>query len=316
MEAIVEGACAECTGGGNTAIGHSALQSATDGYFDTGIGYQALTNASTGYYNTGVGARALLGNLDGLYNTAIGADALSSNDSGSNNVAVGARALHNNEASGNVAIGEQALQNNSTGASNIAVGNQAGISANNPSNSIFIGNSGSASDTNVIRIGTLGTQTKTVMAGIFGIAISNGSTVMMNSTGQFGTVNSSRRYKENIRSMGHMSAMLARLRPVTFQYKQAYEDGSRPVEYGLIAEEVAEVFPYLAVFNDKGQPETVKYHLLPTFLLEGFQEQQRVIAELQARKRAAAGDHRCSGERACRAARERGRRACRRSRRR
>ena len=76
-----------------------------------------------------------------------------------------------------------------------------------------------------------------------------------------------------------MSAMLAQLRPVTFRYRKPYDDGSKPIEYGLIAEEVAEVFPYLAVFNDKGQPETVKYHLLPTFLLAGYQAQQRVIAE-------------------------------------
>ena len=33
------------------------------------------------------------------------------------------------------------------------------------------------------------------------------------------------------------------------------------------------------MFNERGQPEAVKYHLLPTFLLAGYQEQQRVIAE-------------------------------------
>ena len=102
--------------------------------------------------------------------------------------------------------------------------------------------------------------------------------VLIDSNGQLGTVSSSRRYKEDIQPMGAMSDMLARLRPVSFRYIKPYADGSKPIEYGLIAEEVAEVFPYLAVFNDEGQPETVKYHLLPTFLLEGFQEQQRVIA--------------------------------------
>ena len=102
--------------------------------------------------------------------------------------------------------------------------------------------------------------------------------VLIDSNGQLGTVSSSRRYKEDIQPMGAMSDMLAKLRPVTFRYKKPYDDGSKPIEYGLIAEEVAEAFPYLAVFNDKGQPETVKYHLLPTFLLEGFQEQQKIIA--------------------------------------
>ena len=41
----------------------------------------------------------------------------------------------------------------------------------------------------------------------------------------------------------------------------------KPVQYGLIAEEVAEVLPDLAVFNQDGSPETVKYHLLPSLLL-------------------------------------------------
>jgi hypothetical protein len=45
----------------------------------------------------------------------------------------------------------------------------------------------------------------------------------------------------------------------------------------LIAEEVAEVLPGLAVFNADGQPETVKYHLLPSFLLAGYRQQQRTI---------------------------------------
>jgi len=48
----------------------------------------------------------------------------------------------------------------------------------------------------------------------------------------------------------------------------------------LIAEEVADVMPYLTVFKN-GRPETVKYHLLPTFLLEGWQAQQKTISALK-----------------------------------
>jgi Tfp pilus assembly protein PilN len=40
------------------------------------------------------------------------------------------------------------------------------------------------------------------------------------------------------------------------------------------------VLPDLAVFNAAGQPETVKYHLLPAFLLAGYQAQQNTIAAL------------------------------------
>ena len=38
---------------------------------------------------------------------------------------------------------------------------------------------------------------------------------------------------------------LLRLRPVTFHYKPQYDDGSHLLQYGLIAEEVAEVYPDL-----------------------------------------------------------------------
>jgi hypothetical protein len=78
--------------------------------------------------------------------------------------------------------------------------------------------------------------------------------------------------------MADVSALLAKLRPVTFRYTAPYADGGKPIQYGLIAEEVAEILPDLAVFNAAGQPETVKYHLLPAFLLAGWQAQQNTIA--------------------------------------
>ncbi len=82
--------------------------------------------------------------------------------------------------------------------------------------------------------------------------------------------------------MGEASAALRQLRPVTFRYKKPYDDGSKPIQYGLIAEEVAEVLPDLVVFNADGKPETVAYHLLPSFLLAEYQRQQTSV-ELQER---------------------------------
>jgi uncharacterized coiled-coil protein SlyX len=93
---------------------------------------------------------------------------------------------------------------------------------------------------------------------------------MIDSNGNLGTVNSSRRFKEDITDMGDASARILRLRPVTFRYKKPYDNGGKPIQYGLIAEEVAQVFPELTVFDAKGQPETVKYHLLATLLLNEF----------------------------------------------
>lgn len=57
------------------------------------------------------------------------------------------------------------------------------------------------------------------------------------------------------------------------------EDGRKPIQYGLIAEDVAEVFPDLVVFNKDGHPETVKYHLLAPLLRHELQKQRAESAQ-------------------------------------
>jgi hypothetical protein len=47
-----------------------------------------------------------------------------------------------------------------------------------------------------------------------------------------------------------------------WRYKQPFADGSKPVQYGLIAEEVAEVYPDLVAHSTDGQIVTVKYQVL------------------------------------------------------
>jgi hypothetical protein len=244
------------------------------------------TSASTGIFSPATGRIALssAGNLFlhdiGNLNAALGRNALAENTSGNSNTAVGFHALDDNvSGAGNVAVGATSLGGNTSGNSNIGIGTSAGLFATNSSNSIFIGNSGSGTDTAVIKIGTNGTQSKTYIAGISGVPTDFGGAVpvLVAVNGQLGTTSSSRRYKEDIKPMGDMSGVLMKLTPVTFRYKRPYADGGKPIQYGLIAEEVAEVLPGLAVFNADGQPETVKYHLLPSFLLAGYRQQQRTI---------------------------------------
>jgi hypothetical protein len=179
----------------------------------------------------------------------------------------------------NVALGSGALFSNVSGSNNIAVGKDAGNNLLGDSN-IAIGNGGAASDVGTIRIGG-GSQTRAFIGGIRGITTgqNNAVAVVIDSTGQLGTISSSRRYKEEITDMGDASARLQALRPVTFRYKQPYANGEKPLQYGLIAEEVAEVFPELAVFNDDGQPETVKYQDLAPLQLN---EVQKLRAEKDA----------------------------------
>ena len=45
-----------------------------------------------------------------------------------------------------------------------------------------------------------------------------------------------------------------------------YADGSKPRDFGLIAEEVEEVFPDLVMRNEAGDVETVQYHKLVPML--------------------------------------------------
>jgi hypothetical protein len=60
---------------------------------------------------------------------------------------------------------------------------------------------------------------------------------------------------------------------VSFRYKQADEKGGYPLQFGLIAEEVAEVFPELVQYDDKGKPIAVSYNLLTPLLLGELQRE-------------------------------------------
>jgi hypothetical protein len=133
-------------------------------------------------------------------------------------------------------------------------------------------------------------QNRTFLAGVRGVTtgLSNAIPVVVDSSGQFGTISSSGRYKFDVETMENASSAVLRLRPVTFRYK-SYGPGSA-VQYGLIAEEVAEVAPELVVFDSLGRPETVMYHFLAPMLLNEVQKQHAVIesqrhqiAELHAR---------------------------------
>jgi hypothetical protein len=272
---------ANTTGGGNTASGYRALYFNTTGTNNTASGDGALYHNTTGGGNTAIGENAMISNTTGGANTASGLQALSSNTTGVDNTASGVYALGNNTSGNdNTASGEYALLGNTTGDGNIAIGYDAGVNVTNTSNNIEIGNLGSATDSGVIRIGTAGTQTSAFIAGIWGATTQSSGAVpvLVDSNGNLGVMSSSRRYKEDIQDMAEASSGLLRLRPVTFHYKKPYSDGSQPVQYGLIAEEVAEVYPDLVAHSADGQIETVKYQVLDSMLLNELQKQSATIA--------------------------------------
>ena len=67
------------------------------------------------------------------------------------------------------------------------------------------------------------------------------------------------------------------LRPVVFHYRPEYAAGKPTLQFGLIAEEVAKVYPDLVGYGPDGEPQTVRYHLLNTMLLNEVQKQESQI---------------------------------------
>jgi hypothetical protein len=225
--------------GNNTGLGVSALGSvvvtlpggfgSTDsGTGNTAVGVGALGSNTSAINNAAVGLCAACGVTTGSGNVAVGANAMGSNN-GTNNVAVGFQSMWfvQGEGSENTALGAQALVS-AVGSNNTAVGWGAGGYITSGNHDILIGNAGTASDDHVTRVGDV--QTKVYVAGIQGITTGNAGAVpvVIDSNGQLGTVNSSVRFKEDIQDMAGASSGLLRLRPVTYRYKQAYTDGSKP----------------------------------------------------------------------------------------
>ena len=265
------------TGWNNTASGTLSMYSNTTGSFNTASGYSALTSNTDSDYNTATGNHALWKNTTGSYNTAIGNFALSLNETGLFNTAAGNKALKSNFSGyNNTAMGDEALRDVTTGWYNIGIGSGAGKNHTTGDNNIAIGNPGMAQETHTIRLGD--NQTRAFIAGIRGVTTENtdGVTVVIDSAGQLGTISSSRRYKQDVSDMGSASDRLLNLRPVTFRYKDSYSDSSQPFDFGLIAEEVAETFPELVVYNESGQPETIKYRHLSVLLLNELKKQDQL----------------------------------------
>jgi hypothetical protein len=142
----------------------------------------------------------------------------------------------NTTGNNNTASGEGALLRNTTGSSNIALGVNAGSNLTTGNNNIHIGNVGVAAEAKTIRVGMQGTQTRTFIAGISGVAVA-GSTVVVNARGQLGIAASSERFKNEIKPMNKLSESLFALKPVTFRYKKEI-DPTRTPQLGLVAEDV------------------------------------------------------------------------------
>src|SRR6266550_93655 len=270
----------------NTAIGAAALLFNTTGTENTANGTAALESNDTGGQNTATGGFALFSNTEGNFNTATGDQALFNNTTGVQNTANGVFALFNNTiGEQNTAIGREALFNNTTGNFNTAIGHNTLFNNRTGSNNVVLGNGsggGISTVAGVICIGSLGANvgSSCFIGQIRGKTTHNANAipVVIDSADQLGTVSSSRRFKKEITPMDKASEAILGFNPVTFHYKS---DDTNTPQYGLIAEEVAEVSPDLVVRDDKGEIYTVRYDAVNAMLLNEFLKEHHQVQELK-----------------------------------
>jgi hypothetical protein len=260
------------TGNDNTANGYQALFSNAGGSGNVANGFQSLLSNTSGDDNTATGDQALLNNNSGQANVANGVQSLYSNTTGNQNTADGAYALYRNTTGAfNTAIGTLALLNNTAGRENTAVGDSAGLNLTTGDGNVCIGYDvrGVAGEFNTTRIRNIYSSLASERA------------VYVNSENKLGTLFSTRRVKDDIKPMDKASEGILALKPVTFRYKKEVEPNGA-IQFGLIAEEVAEVDPDLVILDTKGKPESVRYEAINSMLLNEFLKEHKKVEKLEA----------------------------------
>ena len=284
------------TGDSNTAVGAAAGLLNTSGTLNTAVGTDAMVFNDTGDDNTGVGAFALENNVSGVTNAALGTFA-AQNTTADFNVAVGGFALQANVGGNrNTAVGAGAMESADGGSDNTAVGELAGNVLGGGSGNICIGSGAgtvapmTGEYNNTILLGIAGDSNANIpdgrayIANVRGVTVgdADGIPVLVDSSGQLGTSNSSRRFKEDINPMDQTSGTILALKPVTFHYKDGDSKKARKTpQFGLIAEEVEQVNRDLVVYDNDGRILSVRYDAVNVMLLNEFLKEHKKVEEQQ-----------------------------------
>jgi len=256
----------------NVAVGRRALESLMAGSNNVAVGWRAGESAMTTNDNVAIGWQALAGITTSPFNTAVGSGAMTFASGGAGfNTAVGYNALMNATANANVAIGDDTLINTTSGFFNTAIGAAAGDQQTTGHNNIYIGQGS---------FGVAGESNTCYIQEIFG---QPGGTqfVAVNSAGKLGFFTSSRRFKDEIKPIDQTSELIYTLKPVSFRYKKEIEP-SRPLSFGLIAEDVEKVSPDLVQHGADGKVSSVRYECVNAMLLNEFLKEHKKVEEQQA----------------------------------
>lgn len=270
----------------NCAFGVSTGAAITSGNQNNLYGNSTGAGLTTGAQNTLYGHGVASGMSSGSFNTIVGWAGMTSATTASDNTLVGYSTMSTaTTAARNIALGEDVLNNLVSGTDNICVGNEAGnaYTTTESSNVILGSNAGVIGDTNTIRIGKQGSgtaqQNLCYIAGVRGVTTNTSAiAVLVGTDGQFGTVSSSRKVKENIRPLDIDTDKLYKLQPVSFNYKnREYQS------IGLIAEDVQKILPQLVVRDENNDIESVAYHDLPVLLLNEIKKLKTRIEQLESK---------------------------------
>jgi len=277
FQTIAIGSNANATGNAATAIGRNSLASASVAQaFGSSAMATGGSSVSVGIATTASGLNSV---VVGTFSTASAEGSLalgdSTNATGLNSISIG---TGTSSATNGIGIGQGATV---LGDHGIALGTSATATGN--ASSIAIGNGATATYPSAISIGTgvISTTTGTFIGNIFGAATATGALpVFCDATNHLGTQQSSRRFKENFRSLDVHSAQIYNLNPLKFDYKAS--NGGAKDQFGLLAEEVAEHLPELVVRDKDGEIYSVQYHVLPTLLLNEMKNQKKELDALKA----------------------------------
>lgn len=298
----------------NTAVGTDAMVFNDTGSANTGLGAFALENNVSGVTNVAVGTFAGQSST-GNFNTAVGGFAFRDATSGARNTAVGAGAMESADGgSDNTAIGELAGNALGAGSSNICIGSGVvGVSGDN--STIRIGSnlaSGGIAISDKLAVSAFVIAADFTGGGLQYLQTPIGNAVSM--AANFSTVNgashcliggifnqtpvagshgvmvgpgnqltdatlSSRRFKKDIAPVEKLSEGILALKPVTFHWKT---DTTNEPEFGLVAEEVAEVNPAWTTRDSQGEVSGVRYDAIPILLLNEFLKEHKKVEQQQA----------------------------------
>jgi trimeric autotransporter adhesin len=265
------------TGINNTAVGYNALQDNVSGSNNTALGWHSMYFNTTGSSNTAVGDDAMALNSAGNLNVAVGRYALYSNGTtgiGFENTAVGYDAMERlTDGAENTSLGSFALNFLTTGSRNTVIGSEAASRdvayylTSGSDNSFLGAYSGPASGFNTLNFATaigayaqvstnntvvLGRTSDTVVIGATGNDASGNKLQVTGSikATAFNT-SSDRRLKNSITQLDS-SNLLAQLQQLNAYHYRFNSDPTGQIRYGVIAQEVATLFPHAVSYDGQG----------------------------------------------------------------